>query len=76
MERARKSGIWPLIKIGNTIAAYTFDILNWYDHPLSSGRLEGANNKIKALKRMAYATEISNFSSSEYWPFTRQGTNG
>ena len=54
VERARKSGIGPLMKIGNTIAAYKFGILNWYDHPVSSGRLEGTNNKIKVLKRMAY----------------------
>ena len=54
VERASKSGIHPLMKMGNTIAAYKFGILNWYDHPVSSGRLEGTNNKIKVLKRMAY----------------------
>ena len=54
VERARKSGIGPLMKMGNTIAVYKFGILNWYDHPVSSGRLEGTNNKIKVLKRMAY----------------------
>ena len=54
VERARKSGISPLIKMGNTIATYKFGILNWYDHQVSSGRLEGTNNKIKVLKRMAY----------------------
>lgn len=54
VERANKSGIGPLIKMGNTVSAHKFGILNWYDHPLSSGRLEGINNKIKVLKRMAY----------------------
>ena len=54
VERARKSGIRPLMKMGNTVAVYKFGILNWYDHPVSSGRLEGTNNKIKVLKRMAY----------------------
>lgn len=54
VERASKSGIRPLMRMGNTIAAYKFGILNWYDHPVSSGRLEGTNNKIKVLKRMAY----------------------
>ena len=54
VERASKSGIEPLIKMGNTVDAYKFGILNWYDHPVSSGRLEGTNNKIKVLKRMAY----------------------
>ena len=54
LERASTSGIRPLMKMGNTVAAYKFGILNWYDHPVSSGRLEGTNNKIKVLKRMAY----------------------
>ncbi|MBL4886860.1 MAG: transposase, partial [Planctomycetaceae bacterium] len=29
-------------------------ILAWYDHPISTGPLEGLNNKIKTLKRTAY----------------------
>ena len=29
-------------------------ILNWYDHPISNGVVEGINNKIKVLKRVAY----------------------
>ncbi len=45
----------PLRKMGNTIAAYKSGILNWYDHPVFSGQLEGANNGINILKRMAYA---------------------
>lgn len=51
---AWSSGIGPLMKLGNTLAIYKFGILNWYDHPISSGRLEGTNNKIKVLKRTAY----------------------
>jgi transposase len=54
VERARSSGIGHLIRMGNTVAGVTFGILNWYDHPISSGRMEGTNNKIKVLKRMAY----------------------
>ena len=48
------SGIGPLVRVGKTLAAYTFGILNWYDHPISSGPMEGTNNKIKTMKRMAY----------------------
>ena len=29
-------------------------LLNRYDHPLSTGPLEGINNKIGALQRRAY----------------------
>ena len=61
VERAKKSGIRPLMKIGNTVAVYKFGILNWYDHPVSSGRLEGTNNKIKVLKRMAYGYRDQEF---------------
>ena len=54
VERALKSGINPLKKMAQTILAFNFGIINWYNHPISSGRLEGTNNKIKVLKRTAY----------------------
>jgi transposase len=54
IERARASGIAELVRMANTLATYRFAILNWYDHPISSGPMEGTNNKIKVLKRMAY----------------------
>jgi len=53
IERARTSGIGPPIRMGNTLAGLKFGILNWYDFPISSGPMEGTNNKIKVLKRMA-----------------------
>jgi len=28
--------------------------LNWYDYPISTGPLEGTNNKIKTMQRQAY----------------------
>ena len=54
IKTALSSGISPLIKMGRTLAKYRFGILSWYDHPISSGPLEGINNKIKTLKRQAY----------------------
>ena len=54
ITRARNSGIGPLMRVGSTLAAYRFGILNWYDHRISSGPMEGTNNKIKVMKRMAY----------------------
>lgn len=53
-QKAWSSGIGKLQKMGNTIAAHRYGILNWYDHKISSGRVEGTNNKIKVLKRMSY----------------------
>ena len=38
----------------NTIAAYRYGILAWYDCHISIAKVEGINNKIKVLKRNAY----------------------
>lgn len=54
IRAAATSGIAPLMSMGKTLQKYRFGILNWYDHPISSGPLEGTNNKIKTLKRQAY----------------------
>jgi len=44
----------PLMRMGATLATYRSGILAWYDHPISSGPMEGTNNKIKTMKRQAY----------------------
>ena len=36
------------------IAKYRTGILNYFDHPITTGPVEGFNNKIKVLKRQAY----------------------
>lgn len=54
IERATTSGIGPLMQMAKTMAVCRFGILAWYDHPISSGPMEGTNNKIKTLKRQAY----------------------
>lgn len=53
-QRARESNITILLKLANTIARARTGLLAWYDHPISTGPLEGLNNKIKVLKRKAY----------------------
>jgi transposase len=52
--RARASGIRILIKFANTLCAHRTGILAFYDYPISTGPLEGTNNKIKTMKRQAY----------------------
>ncbi len=37
-----------------TLRIHALGILAWYDHEISTGPLEGTNNKIKTLKRQAY----------------------
>lgn len=54
IARARASSIAPLGTMANTLATHSFGILAWYDHPISSGPMEGTNNKIKTMKRQAY----------------------
>jgi transposase len=39
--------------MANTLQGWRSRILNWYDFQISSGSLEGLNNKIGALQRMA-----------------------
>jgi transposase len=53
-KRAHASGIKVLRTMAKTLTAYRTGILNWYDFPISTGPLEGINNKIGALQRMAY----------------------
>ena len=54
MLRAETSGITLLKKFAHTLAAHRTGILAWYDDPISTGPLEGTNNKIKTMKRQAY----------------------
>ena len=54
IARARASGIQMLSKFANTLAAHKSGILAYYDYPISTGPLEGTNNKIKTMKRQAY----------------------
>lgn len=53
-RRARASGIKVLITMANTVQGYRKGILNWYRYKISTGPLEGTNNKIKTMKRQAY----------------------
>lgn len=54
LARARASGIPMLVKFAATLEEYQEGILAYYDYPISTGPLEGTNNKIKTMKRQAY----------------------
>ena len=54
IARAQASGIRVLQTFAKTLATYRRGILAWFRHPISTGPLEGLNNKIKTLKRQAY----------------------
>ncbi|MFM7864623.1 MAG: transposase, partial [Planctomycetaceae bacterium] len=52
-RRAGASGIRVLLTMANTLEGFRTGILNWYDYPISNGPMEGINNRIGALQRMA-----------------------
>ncbi len=55
VKKAAVSGVNMLIKFSKTIAAHRSGILAYFDFDgLSTGPLEGTNNKIKTLHKMAY----------------------
>ena len=54
LKKAWVSGISPVIKLAKRIASHRSGILNYFKHPVTTARVEGINNKIKVLKRMAY----------------------
>lgn len=54
LDQARDSGVKPLIQFAKRLSAYLPGILAHCRWPLHTSLLEGINNKIKVLKRMAY----------------------
>jgi transposase len=54
IARARTSGIRILQKFAETLFEHRRGILNYYQCPITTGPLEGTNNKIKTLQRQAY----------------------
>jgi transposase len=54
IRRAEASGIKILQQMAKTLAAHRTGLLAYYDVMISSGPMEGTNNKIKTMKRQAY----------------------
>lgn len=53
-ERALQSGLAPLVRFARNLETYLKGILAHARWPLNTSVLEGINNKIKVIKRMAY----------------------
>ena len=54
VKQAIESKITQLQKMATTLLAHRRGILAWYDCHISTGKVEGINNKIKVMKRNAY----------------------
>jgi transposase len=52
--RATASGIRILRKFAETLRKHARGILNYFKFPISTGPLEGTNNKIRTMQRQAY----------------------
>ena len=61
LARAESSGIRMLMDFAKTLRAHRRGILAYYDHRISTGPLEGTNNKIKTLQRQAYGFRDRDF---------------
>ena len=61
IAKADNSGVALLSKFANTMTMYRTGLLAYYDYPISTGPLEGTNNKIKTMKRQAYGYRDQEF---------------
>ena len=51
---AAGSGVRQLQSMAKSVAIHASGILAWWEHPISNGRMEGINNKVKAMLRQHY----------------------
>jgi transposase len=61
LRRAEASGVRMLQQMAKTLAAHRSGVLAYYDAMITSGPMEGTNNKVKTMKRMAYGYRDKEF---------------
>lgn len=54
IQAATESGLDPLLSFAETLQVHRKGLLAYHDHHITSGQLEGFNNKIKVVKRRSY----------------------
>jgi transposase len=59
--RATDSGIRVMQQMAKTLLLHGAGLLAWYEYPISTGPLEGTNNKIKTMQRQAYGFRDQEF---------------
>jgi len=60
-QKAEQTTIGQLIKMAKTLRTHATGILAYARHPITSGKLEGINNKIKTLTKRSYGFHDENF---------------
>jgi transposase len=61
IAKANASGVKMLIDFAKTLASHRTGILAYYDYKISTGPLEGTNNKIKTMQRQSYGFRDKEF---------------
>lgn len=59
--KAAQTGIGQLQKMAKTLRLHASGVLAYADHLITSGKLEGINNKIKTLTKQSYGFHDENF---------------
>jgi transposase len=60
-QKADQTAIGQLMKMARTLRTHAKGILAYARHPITSGKLEGINNKIKTLTKRSYGFHDENF---------------
>jgi len=61
LARAEASEVPMLVSLAKTLRKHALGLLAYYDYPISTGPLEGTNNKIKTMQRQAYGYRDKEF---------------
>jgi transposase len=67
-HQAMDSGVRVLQDFARLLMIHQHGILVWYDYPISTGPLEGTNNKIKTMQRQHYGLRDSEFFLLKLYP--------
>jgi transposase len=54
LAQAEASGIKVVVDLAKTLRKHALGLVAYYAYPISTGPLEGTNNKIKTMQRQAY----------------------
>jgi len=60
-QNADQTAVGQLMKMAKTLRTHASGILAYARHPITSGKLEGINNKIKTLTKRSYGFHDENF---------------
>ena len=60
-QKADQTTIGQMMKMAKTLRTHATGILAYARHPITSGKLEGINNKIKTLTKRSYGCHDENF---------------